>query len=102
MLSTLELESNFQASHQFDKDLESVSGISDDSVEDTVKEVPQLPRVTEMEDLLFKGTAFDNFVARLRAFLLPSELQPLLRVILGMPQENAWFERDALGLADRA
>ena len=63
-------------------------------------ETLEKPRIAEMETFLFKGQAFEMLVFRAYTFLLPRELQPLLRVILSVPKEKVWFERDYPSFTD--
>jgi hypothetical protein len=82
-------------------DLSHDAGISDDSEDDFDLESDikgdtlPLPNVTEMENFLLKGGEggpLQNLVARLRIFLVPHSLKPLLRTLSSIPTDKIWVD----------
>ena len=50
-----------------------------------------LPNISEAENFLLGGYSFSRLSISFRAFLLPSTLSHLTRVLMSIPSDRIWF-----------
>jgi hypothetical protein len=66
--------------------------VRDESSEEEEDEIANvLPNISEAENFLLGGYSFSRLSISFRAFLLPSTLSPLTRVLMSIPSDRIWF-----------